>query len=63
METFGIKRALVIKLVPKIEGCDLEKVLKITALLNWHAEEAERLSKELNEELTKAELRLTKLRD
>ena len=63
METFEIKRALVIKLVPKIEGCDLEKVLKITARLNWHADEIERLSKELNEELTKAELRLTKLRD
>ena len=56
-------KTLVIKLVPKIEACDLERVLMLTALLNWHAEEAERLSKELNEELTKAELRLTKLRD
>ena len=56
-------KTLVVKLVPKIEGCDVEKVLKITALLNWHAEEAERLSKELNEELTKAELRLVELRD
>lgn len=63
METFGIKRALAIKLVSKIEGCDLEKALKITARLNWHADEMERLSKELNEELAKAELRLVELRD
>ena len=56
-------KTLVVKLVPKIESCDVEKVLKITALLNWHAEEADRLTKELNEELSKAELRLTKLRD
>ena len=55
-------KTLVVKLVPKIEGCDLEKVLKITAHLNWHAEKAERLSKELNEELAKAELRLVELR-
>ena len=54
---------LVVKIVPKIKGCDLKKILKITAHLKWHAEEAERLSRELNEELTKAELRLTKLRD
>lgn len=49
-------KTLVVKLVPKIEGCDLEKVLKITAHLKWHAEEAERLSRELNKELAKAEL-------
>ena len=63
METFGIKRALVIRLVPKIEGCDLERVLMLTVRLNWHADEIERLSKELNEELAKAELRLTGPRD
>ncbi len=56
-------KTLQLKLVPKIEGCDLEKVCKITALLNWHAEEAERLSKELNDELAKSELRLNQLQD
>ena len=55
-------KTLVVKLVPKIEGCDLERVLMLTARLNWHAEKAERLSKELNEELAKAELRLVELR-
>lgn len=49
-------KTLVVELVPKIKGCDLKKILKITAHLKWHAEEAERLSRELNEELAKAEL-------
>ena len=63
METFGAKKTLVIRLVPKFEGCDLERVLMLTVRLNWHAEKVKRLTKELNEELTKAELRLAILRD
>lgn len=41
---------LTVKLAPKIEGCDLEKVAKIAALLKQRTEEVERLSEELSEE-------------
>ena len=49
---------LVVKLAPRIGGCDCEKIHEITTLLNWHADEMERLFKELDKELAKAELRL-----